>query len=189
MLKYLYSLHQQKSLISVEFRGLICRKIKNACFPTPVTAPNSRTFCCQFFNSKIVLKQTVHNSRKLQVRYLALVGNDSSSSLRRPSYSHFFRASSANPLFPYLCPIGILGNPSITAKWRSAHIYFIVFFISVEPHKSSGKIRRLFSFLVVINCPNYLRVMLESINRTAREISSLVVCHRSLHKTLASQSS
>ena len=63
------------------------------------------------------LKQTVSNSRKLQVQYLALVGNDSRSSLRRPSYSLFIRASLANPLFPCSCPIGILGNLSRISKW------------------------------------------------------------------------
>ena len=43
-------------------------------------------FCRHFFNRKIFLKQTVHNSRKRQVQYLTLVGKDSCSSLRRPRY-------------------------------------------------------------------------------------------------------
>ena len=44
MLKCLHSIHQQKSLISVEFCGLICRKHRIACFPTPGTAPKLRIF-------------------------------------------------------------------------------------------------------------------------------------------------
>ena len=79
-----------------------------------------------FFNEKMFLKQTVSNSRKLQVQYLALVGNDSRSSLHRPSYTLFIRASLANPLFPCSCPIGILGNPGITSKWSPCHLDFIV---------------------------------------------------------------
>ena len=42
-----------------------------------------------FFNRNCFSKQTVCNSRKLQVHYLALVGNDSRSSLRRQRYSLF----------------------------------------------------------------------------------------------------
>ena len=74
-----------------------------------------------FFNRKIFSKQTVHNTRKLQVQYLTLVSNDSRSSLRRLRYSLFIRASLVNPLFPCSCPIGILGNLSINSKWRPAH--------------------------------------------------------------------
>ena len=123
LLKFLHPIHQQRSLISVQFRGLICRKIRNVCFPTTGTAPKRRTFVVIFLNRKILLKQTVHNSRKRQVQYLTLVGN-SRSSLRRPLFSLFIRASLANQLFRCSCPIGFLGNLSITAKWRSAHLFF-----------------------------------------------------------------
>ena len=81
-----------------------------------------------------------------------MVGNNSYSSLRRPSYSLFIRASFANPLFLCSCPIGFC---------------------------QSGKIRCPLAFLEVINCPNRLSwSVLESIYRTAREISSLVVGYR-----------
>ena len=129
-----------KIFVSVEFHGLNGGKIRNACFPTPVNSTKNTHFCRHFFNRKIFLKQTVHNSRKLQVQYLTLVSNDSRSSLRRPHYSLFIRASLANPLFPCWCPIGILGNLSINSKWSPAHPYFIAFFISVELPGPTGKI-------------------------------------------------
>ena len=84
----------------------------------------SLTFVVNFFNGKMFLKQTVSSSRKLQVQYLVLLGNDSRFSIRRPSYSLFIRASLANPLFPCSCPIGILGNLSITSKWSPFHLDF-----------------------------------------------------------------
>ena len=109
-----------------------------------------------FFNRKIFSKQTVHNSRKLQVQYLTLVSNDSRSSLRRPHYSLFIRASLANPLFPCSYPIRILGNLSINSKWSPAHPHFIVFFISVEPPGPTGKIWCPLASLEVKSCQNRL---------------------------------
>lgn len=127
LFKCLHPILQQKSLISVEFHGLNGGKIRNACFPIPVNSTKNTHFCRHFLIEKSFLKQTLHNSRKLQVQYLTLVGNDSRSSLCRPRYSLFIRASLTNPLFPCSCPIGILGNLSINSKWSPAHPYFIVF--------------------------------------------------------------
>ena len=36
------------SSISVKFRGLICGKVRNVCFPTPGTAPKTHTFVVSF---------------------------------------------------------------------------------------------------------------------------------------------
>ena len=72
-----------------------CRKIRIACFPTPGTAPKTRTFVVIFqYFRKIFLRQTV----------------------LQPTLQPFFRASLANPRFPCSCPIGILGNLSINSK-------------------------------------------------------------------------
>ena len=152
----MHPIPQQKSLISVEFHGLNGGKIRNACFPTPVLSTKNTHFCRHFFNRKIFLKQTVYNSRKIQVQYLTLVGNDSRSSLRRPRYSFFIRASLANPLFPCSCPIGILGNLSINSKWSPAYPYFIVFFINVESPGPAGKKWCPLASLEVKSCQNRL---------------------------------
>ena len=64
-----HPIHQPKSSISVEFHGLICRKIKNACFPTPGTTPETRTFIVNFFNGKMFLKQTVSSHSDLLAKY------------------------------------------------------------------------------------------------------------------------
>ena len=95
--KIWHAIQQPRSLTPVEFHGLICRKIKQACFPTPETAPKTRTFVVSFFNRKIFLKQTVGNSRKSQVQYwLALipvlpsVGRVTAFSLEQVWRIHFF---------------------------------------------------------------------------------------------------
>ena len=105
--------YSKNSLFLSNFIGLNCSKIRNACFPTPGIAPKHALLSSAF------AKQTVCNFRKRQVQYLTLVGNDSRSSLRRPSYSFFIRASLANPLFPCSYPIGIQGNLVLTAKWST----------------------------------------------------------------------
>ena len=152
----LHPLPQQKSLFSVEFHGLNGGKIRNACFPTPVNSTKNRQFCRYLLIEKSFQNKKVNNSRKRQVLYLTLVSNDSRSSLRRPRYSLFIRASLANPLFPCLCPIGILGNLSINSKWSPAHPHFIVFFVSVEPPGPTGKIWCPLASLEVKSCQNRL---------------------------------
>ena len=110
LLKIWHAIQQPRPLISVVFHGLICSKIRSACFPIPEIVPRTRTFVVNIFNRIRFFLKTVSNSRKLQARYLPLVGNDSRSFLRRPSYSTVFslvRASLANPLFTCSCPIGI----------------------------------------------------------------------------------
>ena len=86
LLKILHAIQQTKSLISVEFHGLICSKISMLVFKLQEQHQNTH-LCRQFFNRKIFLKQTVSISRNLQVQYLALVCNNFHSSLRRLSYS------------------------------------------------------------------------------------------------------
>ena len=152
----LHPLPQQKSLFSVKFRGLNGGKIRNACFPTAVNSTKNRHFCCHFLIEKSFQNRQFTILENSQVQYLTLVSNDSSSSLRRPRYSLFIRASLANPLFPCSCPIGILGNLSINSKWSPAYPHFIVFFISVEPPGPTGKIWCPLASLEVKSCQNRL---------------------------------
>ena len=83
------------------------------------------------------------------MQYLAPVGNDSCSTLHRPSYSLLIKATLANPLFHWSCPRGVLGNLSVTATWRSTHLCSIVFKVSSHPDLLGKHVRCPLAFLVV----------------------------------------
>ena len=58
--------------------------------------------------------------------------------------------------FSLCCPSCILGNLDTTAKWKSRHPNFVVFFISVEPLCPTGKTSRPLCSLEVKTHPNCL---------------------------------
>ena len=91
-----------------------------------MNSTKNKHFCRHFLIEKSFQNKQFTIPENFQVQYLTLVSNDFRSSLRRPRYSLFIRASLANPLFPCLCPIGFLGNLSINSKLSPTHPYFIV---------------------------------------------------------------
>ena len=142
LLKFLHPIHQQQSLISIQLRGLICRKIKIACFPTPGTAPKTRTFVVIFF----------FFARKLFLKHSSQFQKTSIPSDPQAALSLFI----IEQVFPCPCQIVILGNVSITAKWSAVHSLFHTFFISVEPPGPTGKICCPLASLEVKSCQIHL---------------------------------
>ena len=64
-------------------------------------------------------------------------------------------------------------HPSTKAKWNPVLAFLFYSFLSVEPHRPTGKIRCLLPFLVVINCPNCLsRCRNPSVERLERYLHS-----------------
>ena len=141
--------------------------------------------CLHFLNQSTFGIQKLYIPNKVQLNFFTLVGNYLNFSFCRPSDNHLIRTSSENMQTIRTSPISIVGNLGITADRKPANLYFIIFLC--QAIRTYWRNLGLFGLFRSQNLPKMLQQVRQFIHRTARDVSSLIARHVSLHELLASQ--